>query len=49
MVILVFYNVKFFIVEELRGDFGDKFRDLVKVYKEEKKEWKKVLKCFVKL
>ena len=49
VVIPVFYNVKPSTVEELRGDFGDKFRDLVKAHKEEKKEWKKALKCFAKL
>ncbi|KAF2582270.1 hypothetical protein F2Q68_00000614 [Brassica cretica] len=37
-------------VEEQRGEFGDKFRDLVKKgNKEEKKEWKKALKYFAKL
>lgn len=50
VVIPIFYKVDPNTVEEQRGEFGDKFRDLVKKgNKEEKKEWKKALKYFAKL
>lgn len=44
VVIPIFYKVQPVTVKELKGDFGDKFRELVKsTDKKTKKEWKEAL------
>ena len=45
VVIPIFYKVEPVTVKELKGEFGDKFRELVKsIDKKTKKKWKEALK-----
>ncbi|KAF8087540.1 hypothetical protein N665_0579s0006 [Sinapis alba] len=48
-VIPIFYKVDPDTVDEQKGEFGDKFRNLVKIHKEEENKWTEALKYFAKL